>query len=383
VEGSLPAVSPLGNLHAVAAGRPPLRGCRAAAVAALIAVAAGATGCARLPPAADSARLTNLPCRQMAPASARVVWWSAASDRDRDKLARWCETVGPVAFHTSSPIADRHRSDTLTVVSWNVHVGAGDVDALIDGLRAGEFTAGTRVRDFVLLLQEAYRRDDAIPVRLQSTYPVPSRIAVGRGRGPDISHLWQDDSLSLFYAPSMRNGFTDADREDRGNAIASTLPLRQPTLLELPLQHQRRVVPVATLEGQTAAGVAWTVRVADVHLDTALALMHGGPFAARRRQAEGLVAGLSATAPEDHPITIVAGDFNSVLGSNEPAIAYLRGLFPDGPALPDATTFSGPLGFHATLDHLFVGGRVKSVEVRRLPSRFGSDHYPLLATISF
>jgi endonuclease/exonuclease/phosphatase family metal-dependent hydrolase len=26
---------------------------------------------------------------------------------------------------------------------------------------------------------------------------------------------------------------------------------------------------------------------------------------------------------------------------------------------------------------------VKSVEVRRLPSRVGSDHYPLLATISF
>src|SRR5262249_40883487 len=29
------------------------------------------------------------------------------------------------------------------------------------------------------------------------------------------------------------------------------------------------------------------------------------------------------------------------------------------------------------------GGPVKSVEVRRLPNRFGSDHYPLLASISF
>jgi len=189
----------------------------------------------------------------------------------------------------------------------------------------------------------------------------------------------------MLYAPSMRNGLIDVDREDRGNAIASTLPLREPTIVELPLEHQRRVVTVAMVDGRTRAGEPWTVRLADVHLDTAVAFTHGGPFAARRRQAEALVEGLADTAPKTDRVTttIVAGDFNTFMGSREPAIRYLRQMFPDGPAPPDVTTFSGPLGFHATLDHVFVGGRTTSVDVRRLSSRFGSDHYPLLTTIRF
>jgi endonuclease/exonuclease/phosphatase family metal-dependent hydrolase len=325
-----------------------------------------------------------LPCRQVVPAAAPVAWWSAASRRDRDDLARWCETVGPVLFEPARGSDDAPPSDRLVVVSWNVHVGSGDVDGLVRSLRAGELTGGTPVNNFVLLLQEAYRRDDVIPVRLQSEYAVPSRIAARRGRGPDVSHLWRDAGLALLYVPSMRNGFTDSDREDRGNAIVSTLSLRQPTVIELPLEHQRRVVAAAVVEGRTTHGEPWMVRLADVHLDTALALMRGGPSAARRRQAEALVTALAATAPKaDHLTTIVAGDFNTIFGSREPAIAYLRRAFPDGPAPPDVTTFSGPLGFHATLDHVFVGGRATSVEVRRLPSRFGSDHYPLLATVSF
>ena len=96
------------------------------------------------------------------------------------------------------------------------------------------------------------------------------------------------------------------------------------------------------------------------------------------------MSALDATAPRAGALTtIVAGDFNTVMGTREPAIAYLRRVFPDGPRPLDGPTFSGPLGFHANLDHVFVGGRVKAVEVKRLPSRFGSDHYPLLATIRF
>ena len=360
------------------AGR--IRGALGAAVVGLVAVTAA---CAGLPPAPDASRLSTLPCRQVVPPTAPVAWWSAASRRDRDDLARWCETVGPVVVEPRAA-ADAPPSDTLVIVSWNVHVGSGDVDALIRSLRGGEFTSGQQIGDFVLLLQEAYRRDAAIPARLASEYAVPSRIAARRGRGPDVSHLWRDAGLALLYAPSMRNGLTDVEREDRGNAIASTFALEQPAVLELPLEHQRRVVAVAVVHGRTTTGEPWTVRVADVHLDTALAAMRGGPSAARRRQAAALVTALAATAPQtDRLTTIVAGDFNTIFGSREPAVAYLRNAFPDGPAPPDVTTFSGPLGFRATLDHVFVGGRVKSVEVRRLPSRFGSDHYPLLTTISF
>jgi endonuclease/exonuclease/phosphatase family metal-dependent hydrolase len=352
--------------------------------AAVLFIAITTAACAGLPPAPDPSRVAALPCRQVVPPAAPLAWWSAASRRDRDDLARWCETVGPVLFEPARALDEAPPRDSLVVVSWNIHVGSGDVDGLVRSLRAGEFTGGTPVHTFVLLLQEAYRRDDVIPVRLKSEYTVPSRIAARRGRGPDVSHLWRDDGLALLYAPSMRNGVTDLDREDRGNAIASTLALRQPVVLELPLERQRRVVAVAIVQGRTTHGEPWMVRLADVHLDTALALMRGGPSAARQRQAEALVTALAATAPKtDHLTTIVAGDFNTLFGSREPAIAYLRRAFPDGPAPPDATTFSGPLGFRATLDHVFVAGRAAAVQVRRLPSRFGSDHYPLLTTISF
>jgi endonuclease/exonuclease/phosphatase (EEP) superfamily protein YafD len=43
----------------------------------------------------------------------------------------------------------------------------------------------------------------------------------------------------------------------------------------------------------------------------------------------------------------------------------------------------GPLGIHATLDHVFARGRASAIDVRRLPDRFGSDHYPLLARVRF
>jgi len=299
-------------------------------------------------------------------------------------MSRWCATVGPVLFAPNPAAQSDRPTDRLAIVSWNVHVGSGDVDALVRALRAGEFTAGARVDDFVLLLQEAYRRDASIPARLMRWHPVPERIAARTGRGPDVAHIWRDDGLALLYAPSMRNGFVDVDREDRGNAIASTRPLHDVTLIELPLEHQRRVVAAALVVGRTREGAPWTVRVVDVHLDTALALLHGGPFTARRRQVETLVAALRITAPRtDHLTTVVAGDFNTVMGAREPAIAYLRSVYADGPPPLDGPTFSGPLGFRANLDHVFVAGHVGSVEVKRLPSRFGSDHYPMLTTIGF
>jgi len=358
---------------------------RSRALVLVLAALALAPACTRVSTAPNPSGVTALPCRQTAPEGAAVAWWSPAGAEARAELSRWCETVGPVMFEPN-PVAPSDRAiDGLAIVSWNLHVGSGDVDALVRALRAGEFTGGARVDDFVLLLQEAYRRDAAIPAHLRRQWhPAPERIAARTGRGPDVAHVWRDDGFALLYAPSMRNGFVDVDREDRGNAIVSTIPLRDATVVELPVERQRRVVPAAVVGGRTTAGAPWAVRVVDVHLDTALALLHGGPFTARQRQAETLVSALDATAPHaEHLTTIVAGDFNTVLGAREPAIAYLRRVFPDGPPPLRGPTFSGPLGFHANLDHVFVGGRVKAVDVRRLPGRFGSDHYPMLATIRF
>jgi endonuclease/exonuclease/phosphatase (EEP) superfamily protein YafD len=80
---------------------------------------------------------------------------------------------------------------------------------------------------------------------------------------------------------------------------------------------------------------------------------------------------------------IVAGDFNAWKGSSEPAVQLLRGEFTDPIEAPDAPTWTGPLGLHASLDQIFSRGLIKRSRVVRLPSRFGSDHYPLLMVVEF
>jgi endonuclease/exonuclease/phosphatase family metal-dependent hydrolase len=201
-------------------------------------------------------------------------------------------------------------------------------------------------------------------------------------RGRDIRHFSRQGGLAVLYVPSMRNGIESSDPEDRGNAIVSTLTLHEPVVVELPLEHQRRVAAIAVVEGRTRTGSPWRLRVADVHFDTALAIAHGGPFAARRRQADALVGAL-AESSDATMATVLAGDFNAWLGAREPALDLLRRAFPETPEAAGKPTWVGPLGVHATLDHVFVRGPVVSSRVQRLPDRFGSDHYPLLTMVSF
>jgi endonuclease/exonuclease/phosphatase family metal-dependent hydrolase len=177
----------------------------------------------------------------------------------------------------------------------------------------------------------------------------------------------------------MRNGFAADDPEDRGNAIFATLPLTDATVIELPIERQRRVAAAATLSGLTSLRQPWRLRVTNVHLDTALALARGGPLEARRRQADAIVAESS----RDTGATILAGDFNTWLGNREPAIATLQRAFPAVPPADRGATWSGPLGLRATLDHVFARGPLRSIDVQKLPRRFGSDHYPLLAVVRF
>jgi endonuclease/exonuclease/phosphatase family metal-dependent hydrolase len=301
--------------------------------------------------------------------------------RHRARLARWCETVGPVLLLPNPAVVNPQPVDRLAVLTWNLHVGGGDLDGVIARLRRGEFTGGEPVDQFVLLLQETYRRDVAVPARIPHGYPAPARIAARQSeRGPDIQHFSREDGLSVMYVPSMRNGIDAVDAEDRGNAIVSTLPLHDAVVVELPLEHQRRVAVIVTVEGHMQSGAQWRLRLANVHLDTALALGHGGPFAARRRQAEALVDALAGSSSVP---TVLAGDFNTWRGGGEPALALLRRAFPETPQMPDGPTWVGPLGIHARLDHMFVRGPVASARVERLASRFGSDHYPLLAIVDF
>ena len=338
-----------------------------------------AAGCTRVAPSASAFSETDrLSCRQVVPASGATLQWTGSSRaRDAEGLARWCQTVGPVVFR-SAAARERPPTDRLAILSWNVHVGSGNVAEVVRRLRAGEFTGGEPFDDYVLLLQEAYRRD-GVPALIPRGFPAPGRIAARIGRGPDIDRLADAGGLSLFYVPSMRNGIVSIEAEDRGNAILSTLALRDPHVIELPLERQRRAAAVAAVEGRTHAGAPWQLRLANVHLDTALALTSGGPFAARRRQADALVDGLSKRAAIP---TVVAGDFNTWRGPSEPALGVLREAFPQTPPMPNLPTWSGPLGIHAQLDYAFVRG-VTPVQVHRLPGRFGSDHYPLLMIVRF
>jgi endonuclease/exonuclease/phosphatase (EEP) superfamily protein YafD len=80
---------------------------------------------------------------------------------------------------------------------------------------------------------------------------------------------------------------------------------------------------------------------------------------------------------------VIAGDFNTWRGDGEAAVKLLRTEFPGTSMEDGAPTWTGPLGVHATLDYIFVRGRASTSRVTRLPSRFGSDHYPLLTVVHF
>jgi endonuclease/exonuclease/phosphatase family metal-dependent hydrolase len=64
-------------------------------------------------------------------------------------------------------------------------------------------------------------------------------------------------------------------------------------------------------------------------------------------------------------------------------VRLLTDALPDAPITENAPTWRGPLGLRATLDHIFVSGASSHVNLKRLPLRFGSDHYPLLAVVDF
>jgi endonuclease/exonuclease/phosphatase family metal-dependent hydrolase len=349
-----------------------------------------ACACAARVPRAFGPAQVERSCRQPPSSTDPVPEWIEPSDpASRLRLSRWCDTVGPVLFRPRPALAPAASIDRVAIVSWNIHEGGGDVHDLIRRLRAGEFTGGAPIGEFVLLLQEATRRSGAVPVRIPRGSPAPRRIAPRGGSADTDVQRFADEGFAVLYAPSMRNGDGHARdergaAEDRGNAIVSTLPLADPRVIELPLERQRRVAAAATVAGHSVRS-RWQLEIVDVHLDTSLALFHGGPFAARRRQASALLDALRLfnRPPNETRMTVVGGDLNTWNGRHESAVRLLRDAFPDTPVTENAPTWRGPLGIRAMLDHIFVVGASSRVHVKRLPGRFGSDHYPLLAVVDF
>jgi endonuclease/exonuclease/phosphatase family metal-dependent hydrolase len=321
-------------------------------------------------------------CRQplQAPGSEapiRIDWILPAPEADRLALDDWCRTVGP-AVVAGAP-GGEDATDRLAVVTWNMHVGGGDLSRLVTHLREGRLSGGRPVRHFVVLVQEALRAGPSVPALVPAVAPVPGRIAprppAGR-RSHDIVAEAGALELWLYYAPSMRNGRSKA--EDRGNAILSTLPLSDFEAIELPFEGQRRVAVAATVAGRRADGSPWRLRVTSAHLDS-----RSGPRrlwwlfapAGRSRQARGLIEALPADTP-----AVLGGDLNTWLGVSEHSYQQLLDVFTDTPVTPGLPTLRG-IGLR--LDHLFFRlPESWKASYARLGDAYGSDHYPLVGWIA-
>lgn len=326
---------------------------------------------------------------------AGVDWYFPAHAGDNERLERWCASLGPVLLGTApaAPFGPLRPGDALVVAVWNTDAGAGYVTAFLEAELGVQCEGdGSSLRDgalpFVLLIQEALRRSNDIPdVPKSDVTPPPVKENTHPGPRLDVVEVARRCGLSYFYAPAARNDYRQRDgmREDKGNAILSTLPLADPAVVELPFEAARRVVPFATVGGASGD----SVRVASVHLITTpppwRALRTGG--SSRYRQALGLVDALrridddrsAATSGRHRLATVVAGDLNT-WSSRETTLRYLREHFPDSPP-PLAETTRGPF----PTDHLLFGTAAGAAELipgsyRRIDDPYYSDHHPIVAT---
>ena len=341
---------------------------RAVALGCLLTAGITASGCT------GGHKLVQHSFAPIATSAPSVSWFAPELAGDLASLGRWRRSVGPPAVVTAP--AGAAAADRLVVVNWNMHVGGGDLPRLFADVRR---EAGADV-PIVLLIQEAYRSGPEVPTALDRNASFASLIRGMRadGRRDEIESVAQALGLHAYYVPSMRNGNPLTSDEDRGNAILSTLPLSDFTAIELPFEHQRRVAVAATVNGTTADGRAWRMRVASAHLDNmvgARRLWIAGGELGRTRQARGLVAALGHDTP-----LVLGADLNSWFGFRDSAYREAARAFPQTVVSDRRSTFHGLL----RLDHLFFrldnGWRAR---FRRGDQTYGSDHYPLIGSIDF
>ena len=295
-------------------------------------------------------------CRAVMPSDSPPARWIApADDRDRKKLRSWCDSVGPAVVHdpgsTSAP-----REGALLLVSWNMAVGKGDLSSLLQEVRREHVDA-----DLILLLQEAYR---AGTPPTQCPAESGRATAIGHPRpsdSADILELAQRFGLHAVYAPSMRNGrdCTVEPREDRGNAILSTLPVSDVVAIELPFAQQRRVAVAALVHERSG-----TIGVVSTHFDTR---------SGHQRMAQAIWQTM-AILGWTHRV-IVAGDFNSFLPLDS-GIRQMRQHFTELDCGGGRTR-----GFGGRLDHVFIAAGDRPFPCRTSGERHGSDHSPLIAVL--
>ena len=299
--------------------------------------------------------------------------WLAPDDaRERARLDRWCAGVGePVHVLRGTVSGSRDSSvanmSDVVFVSWNVHVGSGDIRSFVNDLRAGAHTDGRRFDHYVLLLQEAVRTGDV---------PALAPGAAGARRIPpddpvlpiDIVRVTEELRASLIYVPSMRNGSSAEDpSEDRGSAIVSTLPMQKPVAIELPGDRQRRVVISAQIG---------TFSVAVVHLDALGGLNRLRLFWTPWMR-DVQVRTTTSALPDPNGPLVVGADLNTWHGRDELAVRHLAQVFRGTPLSVDRAG----LGLRV-LDYMFFrAGANQRARYRQVARRYGSDHRPLVGWV--
>lgn len=341
---------------------------RRALAAALVVSAAGCAGAIDL----DLDTRTR-PCTAATGSVAAVRWFTPSATDQRRWLDAWCATVGTPFVHQPLTITPAAPTSRLVLISWNVHVGGGDVAALVRDLRSGRLTAGDPL-PFVLLLQEAFRARDDVP-EIRDEQAVPPRINARppSGRRVSMPDLAKQLGVHALYVPSMRNGRAGGDeREDRGCAILSTLALNDLHAIELPFERQRRVALAARIADVAGDDDLWVV---NVHLENRTGprrVWLEAPLA-RERQARALVKKFLPDGP-----AVLGGDLNT-WASNEPTIELLKEIF-DTPVGDDRRTTLPGVG---RIDYLLARlPRGWAMTTQRLDSQYGSDHYPVLGILT-
>lgn len=330
--------------------------------------------------------VTPVPAARSCPAGSDDAFtWYVPSDTDLTSRAdRWCRSVGPPVFVPEPAVRFEPwaTDEPLVAIAWNVNGGSGDLyrffrrELSLDCASAAPYT-GPPV---VLLVQEAFRRSgdvppttdrDVIPPRMQE----PER----RGARDDIVTVAARCGLSLAYVAATRNGpeAYEGLREDKGNAVLSTLPLADPIAIELPMVAQRRVTVGATIFLPSGE----PLRVVSLHFNNYPTPWHfvrsGG--STRTQQARTSLDGLRRfEAARDGAMNAPAiggGDLNTST-TGETALRYLRDWFDDSPPFHGEPTRSG-----FPTDHLLLRGAgmlaVDRASYRRIDDDYGSDHHPV------
>ncbi len=294
--------------------------------------------------------------------------------------------MGPAVVDplVSGDFGEWNTGDSLAVVVWNVNAGGGDLLDFIDNeLNLACEPGGPRSRpqfnNFVLLLQEARRWSDEVP-DVPAEAIKPWRVAPDPwpGEFTDIVEIARRCGLALVYVPSMRNGpdETQGKREDRGNAILSTLPLSDFVAIDLPFEGSRRVAVAATVR----SGDGDRLRLANLHFSVSSSLFRifVSGNSTRLREALGLVETLrmleESRGEVESIATTAAGDVNTY-SAQETALRALWKSFPESPAWDGKPT----RGTFPT-DHVFFrNGPMSRIELvdgsyRRIDGSYFSDH---------